>query len=74
MDDFTWQVTRNTLWKVSRELEEMDDVLLSEILSPLISGLADTIDRAPEYIDSNAANWQALEDELWSVVWNNTRK
>ena len=64
MDDFTWQVTRNTLWKVARDFEDMDNTLLKDVVSPILSALGHTIDNADDYIDSNASNWQALEDQM----------
>jgi len=73
MDNFTWQVSRNTLWKVSRDLEEMGDPLLRDIISPLLSALASTLDNAPEFIDSNASNWQKLEDAIWHDIWVSTK-
>jgi hypothetical protein len=72
MDDFSWQVARNTIWKISSEMDEMDNLLFRELISPLLSGLVDTIDKCPEYLDSNGSNWQALEDKLWHIIYVNT--
>jgi len=70
MDDFTWQVTRNTLWKVARDFDDMHNPLLKDIISPILSALAHTVDNADTYIDSNAANWQALEDQIRNDIFS----